>query len=85
MHDALAVRVVQRVGDARNHADNLRDGQRGPLLDQGRERAAIDELHHDVGRPHVVDLHDIGVTQAAGGLGLVPEALPILFEFRGGE
>ena len=64
------------------------DERRGPAGGEGSDRKPLgetspfDELHREVRSPvvvaDVVDLHDVGVSQARGGLGLALESLPFV-------
>ena len=78
MNDAAMVRRAERVENL--HAD-LRHAPLGhrPLLDERRQRRALDQLHDDEGRPvslvDVVDRADARMVQRRGKARFAPEAL----------
>ncbi len=71
--------AAESVGDLLADARDGGRGQRSVLAESHGKVAAGHLLHDDVGPgrvgPEVVDLHDVGVAQGRGGLGLVAEAL----------
>jgi hypothetical protein len=79
VHDALAVRVAERLGGAGDDAHRLVDRQQVAGLAVGHEVAAFQQLHRDVAQvvllAGVVDGDDVRVRQAPGGLGLAEETL----------
>ena len=91
VHEALLVRVVQALEELPGDVDHARRGQRR-LLDDDPEVGALGQLHHhvvDAGRrlADVDDADHVGVTQAAGEIGLAVEPLgdPGVREQRGVE
>jgi hypothetical protein len=71
---AVPVCVVERVRHPPHQLGRLAHREaRAPQ--EGRERLALDELHHEPGRPHVVDADDVGVVKATGGFRLAAETL----------
>ncbi len=79
MDDALAVRVVERRRDLRDDLLGHADRHRTLFLDDGVQRPAGDELHHEVEEPVFpadgVDGDDVYVGQARRGLRFLLEAL----------
>ena len=88
MDDPLAVRVIDRLGDLRDHVRDLVIGELGLLHHQRFQVLALDVLHRDEGDPglrvfpDVVDRDDVGMGQDPGGLGLPQEPLAKLARFR---
>ena len=79
MHNAAVVSVTQTVADANNGLDFFEDTELPAGRNDGIEALALQELHHKIRISRVVpqfeDGDDIGMLQAAGGLGLAKEAL----------
>jgi hypothetical protein len=68
VHDPRVVRRLERHGDLGEDAARLLRGDGAPVGDERGQRAALDELHDEVGGvallAEVVDRHDVGVLQA---------------------
>ncbi len=83
VQQALAVRVVQRLGDRGDDAHHLvgRHPVRVAVGEQVRGIRAVDELHGDpelvVELPAVVDRHDVRVRQGGHHVGFEVEPLPV--------
>jgi hypothetical protein len=81
VHDALPVRLVERVGDLRAVAQGLLERQR-TLGEALRERVAFEKLHDEVVHvsvpSDVVDRADVGMRELRDRLGLAVETLPHL-------
>jgi hypothetical protein len=79
MDHPLSVRRRDRGGDLLGDLGGLHRRRPAAGLHELRERAALDELHHDVLRAvvgaGVVDAHDVGLVQPGRGLRLAPEPL----------
>jgi len=79
MHDREALRVVERVGHLRHQLRGRRVRQALAFLEDLLQRAALEQLHRDVGdalvHADVVDGDDVGVVEAAGRARLAQEAL----------
>ncbi len=79
VHDAALVGVGQRAGDGQRVVEPLLGGQ-GAAAHGIAQRAALQQLHHQVGRALVladlVDDRDVGVRQRRRGLRLALEAQP---------
>jgi hypothetical protein len=77
MHDALAVRVGERVGDAAHHLGRLDRAGAHALQQQVAQVLALQALHGDVdagvGRAGVEHGDDVRVRQPGGRAGLVQE------------
>ena len=82
---AVAVRVVQRVGDVGRDAHRLVDAQLLLAIELGAQRLALDVGHHVVqeaiGGAGVEQGQDVGVLERGGGLDLLDE--PVGTEHRG--
>ena len=77
MDDALAMRLVERVGDLGGDLQRLVERQR-PLLEPRGQRLAL-EMRHDevvraIGAADVVDAADVGMVQRRDGASLALEA-----------
>ena len=76
VHDAVSMRVVQRVGDLDGGAQRERQRQRA-VLQSPRERRAVDILHHqEDGRtvlPDVMKCADVRMGDARDGARFVAE------------
>jgi hypothetical protein len=84
--DDAALMAELQAGQQRFHdPDRLAGREALVLVQQGLERGPVDELHHDVGElvglAVVEDANDVGMGQAAGGLGLALEAGQFLLGF----
>ncbi len=79
VHDTVAMRIGERLGDPCSHGGRLQRRQRSLGADDRGERFPVDVFHDDeVGRLRlapVEDRDDVGVAQVGGGLGLSAEAL----------
>ena len=77
--DAPLRRVAERAAGLGQEPADLRRGEPPPLRQDGGERPAPEELHHEVDDPpraaDPVDRDDVGVLQLGGGAGLALEAL----------
>ena len=76
MHDAFAMRGVERVGDLHGVLQRARERQRTGEL------GALDVLHHQVVGADIVERADIGVIERCHGAGFTLEAVA---EFGGGD
>ena len=79
MHDAVRVRVFERVGDLRTDRGHLARRERATRLDDVAQALANDQLHHEVRAvrvfARVVDRHHVRVVEARRRPRLVAEAL----------
>ena len=79
MRDALAVRLVERVGDLDRDLQRLVERQR-PFLEARGQRLALEMRHDEVVRAidaaDVVDAADVGMVQGRDGASLALEAGP---------
>ena len=82
MHDAVLVRVGKPFRDLGRDIDRTLDRKRLVGGEQRAQLLALQEFHRHVGEmaafPHVVDGDDVGMIEAARGLGLLVEA-PLVF------
>jgi hypothetical protein len=78
MHNAFAMRGIQRFGDLRRQADGLID------IHPSLKRAPIDIFEHQEILPYVVDLADVRMIQRGNGARflLEPGAMPALQPFH---
>ena len=80
MHDAPAMRVVQRRGDLRTYRRRRAGGDRTLLHEHIRQRPAREIRHHDEDRFRrlgvVDDRADVRVYELARRLGFAAESLP---------
>ena len=78
MHDAAAMRGVERLGQLVRDVDHLAHGQQRAARG-GVQRLALDVLHHDehaaVGVADLVDLADEGMIERGGGQRLAAQPL----------
>ena len=78
MHDALAVRVVERVEDLRHDAHGVGHLEALVRLEAFLQLATFHELHRDEPRAavdvEIVDRDDVRMREAAGGFGLAAKA-----------
>ena len=85
VHDPLAVRIGQRLGDACDDAQHHRHRQQLRLLRVALQVVAFQELHRDVGEVLVLagieDRHDVAMLQSPRRLGLAEETFARLGEF----
>ena len=79
MHDAIAMRVFERVADLREQIDHERRSQLALRLNHPRHVCAIHILHHDVEQAArcagIKDAHDAGMTELRHRLGFEPETI----------
>ena len=80
MDDPEAMSLGDGVAGLDQPADRARDRLRAVAVDDGREVAACEELHHDerravVGGVDVEDAHGVRAGERPGGTGLALEAL----------
>jgi hypothetical protein len=79
MHDALAMRFVQRVGDFHAELQHLLERQR-PFLQTRRECFAFQVLHDEVLGPilraHIMQRTNVGMIQRGDRTGFAFETLP---------
>ena len=77
--DPAPVRVAERLQDLLGEVDRDVRRQRAALAHELLQRAPVDQLHRDVGRPvplgAVEDADDVRVREPRRGLRLAPEAL----------
>jgi hypothetical protein len=77
MDDAMLVRFGESIGDAASDAADIRLRQRA-ARDEGRERLAFDELHHDERAPfrflERMDRRNVRVVELRGGSRFAPHA-----------
>ncbi len=73
MRDAFLMRGVQSIQNLRCVFDRLLDRQRT------FQRRALDELHHQIIRPDIVKLADVGMVQGRHRSGFLLETLGELF------
>jgi len=76
--DTRAMRVVQRVRQRREDPQRLLDGELAAVAQDRLQRRALQVLHDEEVLAHVEHVHDVGMGQAAGGLGLAPEPAQVL-------
>jgi len=80
VHDALAVRICERLRNARNSLQHVRNRQQPARQRVLQQIAALHELHRDVGKvlvlARVVDRDDVAMLQPPGHLGLAEESRP---------
>ncbi len=78
MHHVILVCVIQRARDAGHDSADHLHRQHHAGIEHFAQRFAFDVFHRDIGHvaglAHIVDGDDIGMAQAAGGLGLAVKA-----------
>ncbi len=79
MDDALAMRLVERVGDLGSDLQRLVERER-PFLEARSQRLALEMRHDEVvsalDAADVVDAADVGMVERSDGASLALEALP---------
>ena len=62
MHNTLLMRRFDRLSDLTGDAECLVQGK-STLLDPTGQRRSFHEIHHEVIRPHIVQLTDVGMVE----------------------